>query len=114
MITKQTGLSWPGLKFCYQIFPAPEGCLYLGMAKKERETLPEIEDKLLVCDGTTYRKDLAEIEKEYLIVEKHISSQLAQVPNPNYHPQLTPNTPQFVNTLVITAVLECKKYKEEK
>ena len=78
------------------------------MDKKEK---PKAEYITFAADLDNFTKQIGQIENDYNIIEKHISTQMVQIPNPAK--ALTglhqPNQPEFITQIIISGLIKCTK-----
>lgn len=67
---------------------------------------------IIAGDLTTFVAEHEKILKEHDVIEQHISSQLMQIPNPDYMKGITVGKPEFVTTVIISALIIFRKKKE--
>jgi hypothetical protein len=66
---------------------------------------------VLVGDTNTWTKEYFAFKKDNDIIKEFVSSQFTQMPNPQYLKNISLNQPEFVTTVIISAILF---YKEKK
>ena len=64
---------------------------------------------IIAGDINNFVKDLKKLETENIIIEKHISTQMIEIKNPDYMQGITLNTPQKITTVFVSAFIEFKK-----
>lgn len=76
---------------------------------------PKIKVSAIIADLTTYLTECKKFEEANTIIEKHVSSQIIQIPNPNFTKNNgrihIPGIPQ-VTTTVMISVLYVHEVKE--
>lgn len=67
---------------------------------------PKLKVSCIVCDMTGYISETEKFEKENVVKEKHVSSQMVQMPNParNVPGLKLPNAGGMITTVMITVV----------
>lgn len=64
---------------------------------------------IIAGDINNFVKDLKKLEAENIIIEKHISTQMIEIKNPDYMQGITLNAPQKITTVFVSAFIEFKK-----
>ena len=64
---------------------------------------------IIAGDLQNFLKELGKIESTNTIINKHISTQIAEVPNPNYMPGITGASPKTITTIIVSALIEFQK-----